>query len=129
VNVIAGEAMLRGGAGRKVSLEVIRDRQPDPVAIEVERRDVLTSPVTFEMLGSGAGYIKITSFRPGTDIDVKRAVEMLKGRGAVKLVVDVRNSFGRLAEEGAKVAELFVSGESPRGSSRGRGDLRRPPRA
>ncbi len=110
VNIIAGEAMLRGGAGRTVSLEVIRDRQPDPIMIEVERRDVLASPVTFEMLGNGAGYIKITSFRPGTDTDVKRAVEMLKGQGAGKLVVDVRNSFGRLAEEGAKVAELFVSG-------------------
>ena len=110
VNVIAGDAMLRGGAGTKVSLEVIRDRQPDPVTLEVERRDVLVSPVTFEMLGKGVGYVKISSFRPGTNTDVKRAVEMLKGQGAEKLVVDVRNSFGRLAEEGAKVAELFVSG-------------------
>jgi carboxyl-terminal processing protease len=39
-----------------------------------------------------------------------RAVEILKGKGVEKLVVDVRNSFGRLAEEGAKVAELFVPG-------------------
>jgi carboxyl-terminal processing protease len=110
VNIIAGEAMLRGPAGTKVSLEVIRDREPDPIAIEVERRDVLTSPVTFKMLGDGAGYIHIASFRPGVDTDVKRAIEVLKGQGAGKLVVDVRNSFGRLAEEGAKVAELFVSG-------------------
>jgi carboxyl-terminal processing protease len=110
VNVIAGEAMLRGGAGTSVSLEVIRDRQPDPIKIDVERRDILVSPVTFEKLESGAGYIQIASFRPGTDTDVKRAVEVLKGQGAEKLVVDVRNSFGRVAEEGAKVAELFVAG-------------------
>ena len=110
VNVVAGEAMLRGGARTTVSLEVIRDRQPDPIKIDVERRDILVSPVTFEKLESGAGYIKIASFRPGTDTDVKRAVEVLKGQGAEKLVVDVRNSFGRVAEEGAKVAELFVAG-------------------
>ncbi len=110
VNVIAGESMLRGGAGTKVALEVIRDRQPDPVVIEVERRDVLVSPVTFEKLPGGDGYIKIASIRPGTDTDVKRAVEILKGQGVEKLVVDVRNSFGRLAEEGAKVAELFIPG-------------------
>jgi len=110
VNVIAGEAMLRGGAGTKVTLEVIRDRQPDPVTLEVERRDVVVSPVTFQNLGSGTGYVKISAFRPGTDTDVKRAVEMLKGQGASKIVLDVRNSFGRFAEEGAKVAELFVSG-------------------
>ncbi len=110
VNVIAGEAMLRGSSGSKVELEIIRDRQPDPVTLEVERRDVLVSPVTFEKLADGTGYVKIASFRPGTDTDVKRAVEMLKGQGASKLVVDVRNSFGRVAEEGAKVAELFVAG-------------------
>jgi carboxyl-terminal processing protease len=79
------------------------------VVIE-ERRDVPASPVIQVLDGGGAGYIKITSFRPGTDTDVKRAIEMLKGQGASKIVVDVRNSFGRLAEEGAKVAELFVSG-------------------
>lgn len=110
VNVIAGEAMLRGATGSKVALEIIRDREPDPIRIEVERRDVLTSSVTFKMLGDGAGYIHIASFRPGVDTDVKRAIEVLKGQGAGKLVLDVRNSFGRLAEEGAKVAELFVSG-------------------
>jgi carboxyl-terminal processing protease len=110
VNVVAGESMLRGGAGTKVTLEVIRDRQPDPVTIEVERRDVVVSPVTFQNLGSGTGHIKISAFRPGTDTDVKRAVEMLKGQGASKIVLDVRNSSGRFAEEGAKVAELFVAG-------------------
>jgi carboxyl-terminal processing protease len=110
VNVISGEAMLRGASGSRVKLEVIRDRQPDPVKLEVERRDVVASPVAFHMLSGGAGYIKITSFRPGTDTDVKRAIAVLEEQGAEKLVVDVRNSFGRVAEEGAKVAELFVSG-------------------
>jgi carboxyl-terminal processing protease len=110
VNVIAGEAMLRGSTGTKVALEVVRDRQPDPIAIEVERRDVLVSPVTFEMRPKGVGYLQIRSFRPGTDTDVKRAVEILKAQGASKLVVDVRNSFGRVSEEGAKVAELFIGG-------------------
>jgi carboxyl-terminal processing protease len=110
VNVIVGEARLRGATGSPVRLEVIRGRQPDPIEITVERRDVLVSPVAFELMDGTTGYIKITSFRPGTDTDVKRAIEMLKGKGADRLVVDVRNSFGRVAEEGIKVAELFVSG-------------------
>jgi carboxyl-terminal processing protease len=110
VNVIAGEAMLRGGAGTKVTLEIVRDRQPDPLELEVERRDVVVSPVTFRNLGGGNGYVAVSAFRPGTDTDVKRAIEMLKGQGASKIVLDVRNSFGRVAEEGAKVAELFIAG-------------------
>jgi carboxyl-terminal processing protease len=110
VNVIVGEAMLRGGAGSPVELEVIRGRQPDPLTFRIERRDVLVSPVLFELLKDSVGYIQIAAFRPGTDTDVKRAVEVLKAQGADRLVLDVRNSFGRVAEEGAKVAELFVSG-------------------
>ncbi|MGH9319561.1 MAG: S41 family peptidase [Vicinamibacteria bacterium] len=110
VNVIVGEAMLRGAAGSTVDLEVIRGRTPDPLPLKVERRDILSSAVSFEMRGEDAGYLKITSFRAGTDTDVKRGIEILKGQGASKLVIDVRNSFGRLAEEGVKVAELFVEG-------------------
>ncbi len=110
VNVIVGEAMLRGPAGSKLELEVIRGRQPTPIEITVHRRDVVSSPVEFELLQNRTGYVHITSFRAGTAIDVKRSLEMLKAQGAERIVVDVRNSFGRVAAEGAYVAELFVAG-------------------
>lgn len=110
VNVIVGESMLKGPAGSELKLEVIRGRQPEPFEVTVTRRDVVTSPVEFELLGEGTGYIHVTSFRAGTATDVKRGIEMLKGQGAQRIVVDVRNSFGRVAEDGARVAELFVAG-------------------
>jgi carboxyl-terminal processing protease len=110
VNVIVGEAMLRGPAGSKLELEVIRGRQPEPIQITVTRRDVVASPVEFELLEDGTGYVHIMSFRAGTATDVKRSLEMLKGRGAERIVLDVRNSFGRVAADGAHVAELFVAG-------------------
>jgi hypothetical protein len=110
MNLIVGEARLRGPAGSAVKLEIIRGGQPDPILLQVERLDVLVSPVTFELREGSIGYIKVTGFRAGTDTDVKRAIEMLKGQGADKLAIDVRNSYGRLAEDGAKVAELFVPG-------------------
>jgi carboxyl-terminal processing protease len=110
VNVIVGESMLRGPAGSTLTLEIIRGRQPEPIEVTVNRRDVVTSPVEFELLREGTGYIHVTSFRAGTATDVKRSIEMLKGQGAERIVVDVRNSFGRVADDGARVAELFVSG-------------------
>ncbi len=110
LNVIVGEAKLMGPAGSEVTLDVIRGGSPKPIEVKVRRRDVVTSPVTFELLKNGTGYISIASFRAGTDTDVKRSIEILKGQGADKIVLDVRNSFGRLAEDGAKVAELFISG-------------------
>lgn len=110
VNVIVGEAMLRGPAGSKLELEVIRGRQPEPIQITVNRRDVVASPVEFELLEDGTGYVHITSFRADTATDVKRSLEMLKSQGAERIVLDVRNSFGRNAADGAHVAELFVAG-------------------
>ena len=109
-NVVVGDAKLRGPAGSKLELEVIRGRQPEPIKLTVDRRDVVSSPVEFELLEDGTGYIHIISFRSGTATDVKRSLEMLKGQGASRIVLDVRNSFGRLAEDGAHVAELFVPG-------------------
>ncbi len=110
VNVIVGESMMRGPAGSDLPLEIIRGRQPEPIEVTVKRRDVVTSPVEFELLREGTGYIHVTSFRAGTATDVKRGIEILKSQGAQHIVVDVRNSFGRLAADGAHVAELFVSG-------------------
>ena len=110
VNVVVGESLLRGPASSEVKLEVVRGRQPDPVPITVERRDVVSSPVEFEMLGDGTGYIHVAGFRAGTATDVKRGIEMLKGQGATQLVLDLRNSYGRVAEDGARVAELFIDG-------------------
>lgn len=108
LNLIVSGMKLRGSAGTSVDLEVIRGRQPDPLEFTVDRLDVVASSVRFERLEDGSGYVRVSAFQPGTDTEVKRAVEMLKGRGAERIVVDVRDSFGSLAEEGAKVAELFV---------------------
>lgn len=111
VNVIVGESMLSGPPGSELTLQVIRGRQPDPFEVKVTRRDVLVSPVSFKMLDDGrTGYIKVASFRAGTETDVKRAIELLKAEGADRMALDVRNSYGRLAEDGAHVAELFVGG-------------------
>jgi carboxyl-terminal processing protease len=62
------------------------------------------------MLPDSTGYIRIASFRRGVDADVARGINELKREGASELVLDVRNSFGRVAEDGVRVAELFVSG-------------------
>lgn len=110
VNIVTGEALLRGAPGSDVTLEIIRGRSPDPIDVTVSRREVVTAPVAFDLLEGDVGYVAITAFREGTATDVRRAVEVLKGRGAQALILDIRNSYGRIAEDGARVAELFVDG-------------------
>jgi carboxyl-terminal processing protease len=62
------------------------------------------------MLPDSIGYIRIASFSKNVADDVTKGIEELERQGATEMVLDVRNSFGRVAEEGANVAELFVSG-------------------
>jgi carboxyl-terminal processing protease len=110
VSIIIGESLLRGEPGTNVDLEVIRGRQPEPIAITVERSTSSSDPVSYKMLTGNIGYVRVVAFETGSDERVARAVQSVKSSGATSLVVDVRDSFGRMAGEGAQVAGLFVSG-------------------
>jgi carboxyl-terminal processing protease len=110
VSVTIGESLLRGPAESTVDLQVIRGRQPEPIKLTVKREVYTAEPVAYKMLTDSIGYIRIAALRPGADGEVARAVQGVTRAGATSLVVDVRNSFGRMAGEGARVAELFVSG-------------------
>lgn len=110
MNVIVGESRLRGPVGSAVTLQVIRGRQPEPVEFSIERDYAATTSVAYKMLTETIGYIHIASFRNGVSDEVARGVARLEQEGATSLVVDVRNSFGRMAEEGARVAELVLDG-------------------
>jgi carboxyl-terminal processing protease len=110
VNVVVGESLLRGPAGSKIKLGVIRGRQPDPIDYTVDREAKPSPAVAYKMLPDSIGYIRIASFRKNVSDEVAKGIEELKRQGASELVLDVRNSFGRVAEEGAHVAGLFVSG-------------------
>jgi carboxyl-terminal processing protease len=109
-NIISGEALLRGAPGSKLELMVVRGRQPDPIEITVEREIDPGPPVAYKMLPDATGYVRIASFRKGTAHEVVKGIQHLHEAGAEELVLDVRNSSGRSAEDGASVAELFVAG-------------------
>jgi carboxyl-terminal processing protease len=110
VNIVVGESLLRGPAGSKIKLGVIRGRQPEPIDYTVDREAKPSPAVAYKMLPDSIGYIRIASFRKNVSDEVAKGIEELKRQGASELVLDVRNSFGRVAEEGAHVAGLFVSG-------------------
>jgi carboxyl-terminal processing protease len=110
MNVVVGESLLIGPPGSTVRLMVLRGRQPEPTEYLVARETKPVPAVAYKMLPDSTGYIRIASFREGAAAEVAEGVEKLKQQGAAELVLDIRNSFGRVAEQGAKVAELFVSG-------------------
>lgn len=109
-NVVVGDAVLRGANGTTVELELVRSGTPDPIPVTLERQPIAASPVTYEMKDTTTGYLHLASYTATAAQDVKRAIEVLKRDGATQLVLDLRNSFGRDAEHGARVAEQFIAG-------------------
>ena len=78
-----------------------------PVSCEV----VFSSPVRYEMLDGGVGYIDIDNFRDGAAAESVAAIETLVDEGASALVFDVRsNPGGQLTELVALLDYLLPEG-------------------
>lgn len=110
VSTLIGESLLEGEPGTTVDLEIIRGRQTDPIEVTVERAVYAADPVSYKMLTGSIGYIRVAALQVGSGERIASAVQSVRQAGATQLVLDLRDSFGRMAEEGADVAALFVSG-------------------
>ena len=87
--------MLREGRG-EIDLEV---------ALSAEER--LNVPY-YGMLTGDVGVIKQTGFMAGASIEVTQAMQALKGRGATKIILDLRGNPGGLLNEAVNVSNIFL---------------------
>ena len=82
----------------------------------IKNEYVYTSPVSYEMLDGGIGYIRISDFEKGAASDGIAAIEALRAQEAVSLIFDVRSNPGGQLTELIELldyilpeGELFVS--------------------
>ena len=108
MSVWAGVRALRGAAGTKVTITMIRGNANDPHVIEMTRETESASVVNGRMAGAGIGYIRVAVIGPNTAAQVKSQVAELTKGGASKLVVDVRRTSNGTLDEGLAIARLFV---------------------
>jgi carboxyl-terminal processing protease len=102
------QLLLQGEPGTSVELTVLRVRKPEPQPIKLTRTVLKFQPVTAKMLENGIGVVKAESLEAGKTKEIAEAVNGLKKQGLKKLVLDLRhNAFGT-AEEGIKLADLFM---------------------
>jgi carboxyl-terminal processing protease len=79
--------------------------------VELRPRVLLDPTVRHEALvdeARGVGYICIRSFTHRTAEEFDAAVERLRARGAVALIVDVRNNYGGVLDAAVDIARRFV---------------------
>jgi carboxyl-terminal processing protease len=109
MSVWEGMRMLRGAAGTKVTVTVIRGNAADPHVVELVRQVEPPSVVTGRVAAPGVGYIRIAGISKDTAEQVKTHAADAVKNGATKLIVDVRRVSNGSPEDGLAVARLFVA--------------------
>jgi carboxyl-terminal processing protease len=106
--VYEGQRLLRGTAGSKVRLTVLRGNAAEPHDVELVREDIPAAPVKGRIAAPGVGYLRVAEFGKVTADQIKSEIASLSKAGATRLVIDLRgNAFGD-AEMGLAAAKLFV---------------------
>ena len=114
---------LRGSAGEKVTLGLLREgfRSPQDIAVVREHlRIVSVEGALYE----GIGHVRLKNFQDRTDAQLRKELTRLRALNGGKhlrgLVLDLRDNPGGLLDEAVAVADRFLPGNLPIVSTRGR---------
>jgi carboxyl-terminal processing protease len=100
--------LVRGEAGAMVKLTVRREGVAEPLVFVVERAEIVTPSVTYELLDDGIGHIRLSIFNERTNEELEDAVRDLRQQGANKYVIDLRDNGGGLLPAAIDVASQFL---------------------
>ncbi|MBQ0122418.1 MAG: S41 family peptidase [Bacteroidales bacterium] len=112
---------MKGQPGTEVRFKIIRGRTGAVEEIAVVREKIHIPSVEYAgIIRDSIGYMLIKSFTDKVSGEAKEALEMLKGRGARRLVIDLRGNGGGVMDEAVNLVGLFVPKGTPVVSSKGR---------
>jgi carboxyl-terminal processing protease len=100
---------LRGNAGSKVTLTVLRDDAA--MDYEMRRQVIRMSSVHHELLGPAYGYVRVSQFSDSTPRELGDAVDALQAEAGGLLdglVLDLRNNPGGVLDAAVAVSDLFL---------------------
>jgi len=100
---------MRGEAGTKIKLTILREGEQKPLEITVIRDIIKVTSVKSRLLGDGYGYVRITQFQSNSGADLKKALKKLqKDEPLNGLILDLRNNPGGVLQAAVEVVDAFV---------------------
>ncbi len=103
---------LRGKAGTKVSVTLIRYGETDPLKYVITREKIpLYSVDTYFMYNTKTAYVSLSRFSETTFDELNKALSDLQSQGMQQLILDLRGNPGGYLEQAVEVADLFISGK------------------
>jgi len=100
--------LLRGKAGTKVKLAILRGNAAEPHDVELVREPAQALAARGRQLPGGTGYLRVAEFSKATAGQIRSEVASLSRGGAVRLVLDVRGTATGDLDLGFESARLFV---------------------
>jgi len=105
------DGLLKGDAGTRVSLKIVRDIMVFDLV--VTRAAVKVENVQSQMLPDSVGYLSVLRFSTGVTDRLKAELASFRDEGVASVILDVRGNSGGVFAEALKSAELFI----PKGKS------------
>jgi carboxyl-terminal processing protease len=103
-----GMRLLRGAAGSKVALLVIRNNATDPHELSLVRERTSAAEVTNRLVNESTGYVRIAEFTKDAPTRLTQAIAALTKTGATRFVIDLRGTATGDYDNGIAAARLFV---------------------
>lgn len=103
---------MRGEAGSKTTLTILREERDEPFKVTLERAVIRVQSVKSRMLDDGYGYVRITQFSSQTGDSLQREIRNLEdeAEGTLRgIVLDLRNNPGGVLSAAVDVADTFIN--------------------
>jgi len=101
--------LLKGEPGTELTVIVKREGVEKPIKRKFLRERIQINQVAYHgMIDAEVGYINLNGFTDKATLEVQRALMELKGKGAKKMILDLRGNGGGLLDEAVSICNLFV---------------------
>lgn len=98
---------IRGPAGSKVTLQIIRDKTT-PMTLEITRQNITVPSVNTKILPGNIGYMQISTFADDTSDLAQKAAQQFKDDNVKGIILDLRNNPGGLVSASVDVSSLWL---------------------
>jgi carboxyl-terminal processing protease len=105
---------MKGPAGTKVTLEIMRDGFSSPQKLVLVRDRIRTQSVDMRILDADRryAYVRVRTFQERTDKNIVKALDDARAQLGAQirgLVLDLRNNPGGLLDQAVRVSDVFLS--------------------
>ncbi len=101
-------SLVTGPEGTEVTLTIRRDDTDETFDLTIVRERIEFPVVIHEFLEENIGYVRLTTFSNGADLQLSEAIDELLAQQPDGLILDLRDNPGGLLDQAIKVSDLFL---------------------